>query len=89
MSTGRSASTPGRPRQTERFGITGLLERVGDTNARVKDAAAEAVQHLATVPAAGLTQATGLIIKCACRSVRLFQRGLASLLGDALQAAYC
>lgn len=42
-----------------------ILDRVGDTNARIKDVATEAVLHLATVPAAGVAQATGLLVKCA------------------------
>ncbi len=43
----------------------GILERVGDTNTRIKDAATESVLHLASVPAVGLAQATGLLVKCA------------------------
>ena len=44
----------------------GILERVGDSNTRMKDTATEAVIHLASVPAVNLAQATGLLVKCAC-----------------------
>ena len=48
--------------------FAGILSRVCDTNTRIKDVATEAILHLATVPAVGLAQATGLLTKCALRT---------------------
>ena len=43
--------------------LPALMDRVGDSNARLRDAAAEAVMQLAATPDAGLGQMTSIIVK--------------------------
>ena len=45
--------------------LPALVERAGESNSRLKDAALEAVRQLAALPEAGLKHMTAAIVKCA------------------------
>lgn len=44
--------------------LPALVERAGESNARLKDAALEAVRQLAGLPESGLSHMTAVIVKC-------------------------
>lgn len=44
--------------------LPSLVERVGESNVRLKEAATEAVRQLAALPESGLANMTAVIVKC-------------------------
>lgn len=44
--------------------LPSLVERVGESNVRLKEAALEAVRQLAALPESGLLHMTAVIVKC-------------------------
>lgn len=56
--------------------LPALVERAGESNSRLKDAALEAVRQLAALPEAGLKHMTTVIVKCASPRNVLYARNL-------------